>query len=460
MASSTHFQPYSLEQPFLLPQDLREWLPPDHLVYFIHDVVATMDLRAIYETYDGSRGGQPPFHPQMMVSLLLYGYCVGVASSRKIEKATHEVIPFRVIAGDQHPDHDTVAEFRKRHLAALAALFVQVLRLCQEAGLVKLGHVALDGTKMYANASKHKAMSYGRMQKTEAELAEAVETLLREAEAVDAAEDAEYGQGRRGDELPEELRFKQSRLKKIREAKAALEAQARAAAETKRAERAEEEKQREASGEARKGRAPKEISDAPAPAAQRNFTDPESRIMKDGATKAFEQCYNCQAAVDSHAQIIVAANVTQETNDKQQVQPVFEKMKENLGGAVPAQTSADNGYFSEPNVTYLDGQGTDAYIATGRQKHGERVLSAHGRLPQNATVKERMTRKLRTICGRLAYSKRKETVEPAFGQIKWARGFWQFLLRSLNKVGREWDLICLTHNLLKLHRSGWKVQTA
>jgi len=460
MASSTHFQPYNLEQPFLLPQDMREWLPPDHLVYFIHDVVGTMDLRAIYETYDGSRGGQPPFHPEMMVSLLLYGYCVGVASSRKIEKATHEVIPFRVIAGDQHPDHDTVAEFRKRHLAALAALFVQVLRLCQEAGLVALGHVALDGTKMHANASKHKAMSYGRMQKTEAELAEAVENLLREAEAVDAAEDAEYGQGRRGDELPEDLRFKQSRLKKIREAKAALEAQARAAAETKRAERAEEEKQREASGEARKGRAPKEISDTPAPAAQRNFTDPESRIMKDGATKAFEQCYNCQAAVDSQAQIIVATNVTQETNDKQQVQPVFENMKENLGGAVPAQTSADNGYFSEPNVTYLDGQGTDAYIATGRQKHGERVLSARGRLPENATVKERMTRKLRTICGRLAYSKRKETVEPAFGQIKWARGFWQFLLRGLSKVGREWDLICLTHNLLKLHRSGWKVQTA
>ena len=460
MRIPTHFQPYSLEQPFLLPQDMREWLPPDHLVYFIQDVVSTMDLGAIYGTYDGARGGRPPFHPQMMVSLLLYAYCVGVPSSRKIEQATYEVIPFRVIAGDQHPDHDTIAEFRKRHLAALAALFVQVLRLCQEAGLVTLGHVALDGTKMHANASKHKAMSYARMLKSEAELAEAVEALLREAEAVDAAEDAEHGKGRRGDELPEELRFKQSRLKKIREAKAALEAQAKAAAEAKRAERAEDERKRQESGEARKGPAPKEISDLPTPTAQRNFTDPESRIMKDGATKAFEQCYNCQAAVDNHAQVIVATHVTQEANDKQQVQPVFENLKENLGGAVPKQTSADNGYFSEPNVTYLDGQETDAYIATGRQKHGERELSARGRLPQNATVKERMTRKLRTIRGRLAYSKRKETVEPAFGQIKGTRGFWQFLLRGLSKVSCEWDLICLTHNLLKLHRSGWKVQTA
>lgn len=464
----TRFQPYEREQALLLPQDMREWLPEGDLAYFIPDVVATLDLSAIYRTYDGSRGGQPPFHPEMMVSLLLYAYCKGVPSSRKIEEATHQVVGFRVVSADQHPDHDTISEFRKRHLKALAALFVQVLQLCREAGLVALGHVALDGTKVRANASKHKAMSYERMEAKEKELEAEVKRLLELAEKTDAEEDALYGKGKRGDELPEELKFRKTRLAKIREAKKALEERARAAAEQKRAERAEEETKRGACGEKRKGPAPKEISDAPEPKAQINFTDPESRIMKDGATHSFEQCYNGQAVVDGQSQIIVAAAVTQEANDKQQVAPMVEKMKENLGGLRRAQSSrdkpkelsADNGYFSEDNVTYVEKEKIEPFLATGRQKHGEKVLGPRGRMPKNTTVKERMARKLRTLRGRGAYKKRKEIVEPVFGQIKGARGFWQFLLRGLRNVSAEWDLICLTHNLLKLHRSGWKVQAA
>lgn len=460
MSGRVQFQAYEREQMLLLPQDMREWLPEGDLAYFIPDVVGTLDLSAIYGTYDGSRGGQPPFHPEMMVSLLVYAYCKGVPSSRKIEEGTYQVVGFRVVSADQHPDHDTIAAFRKRHLQALAALFVQVLKLCREAGLVTLGHVALDGTKVRANASKHKAMSYGRMVEKERELEAEVARLLAEAERVDAEEDALYGKGKRGDELPDELKFRKTRLAKIRQAKKALEERARAEAEQKRAAQAEEEKQREASGEKRSGPAPKEISDAPQSKAQINFTDPQSRIMKDGATQSFEQCYNGQAAVDAQSQIIVATAVTQAPNDKQQVAPMIEKMKENLGGEKPAELSADNGYFSEDNVAYVERETIEPFIATGRQKHGEKVLPAHGRLPQNATIKERMARKLRTLRGRGAYKKRKQTVEPVFGQIKGARGFRQFLLRGLRNVSAEWDLICLTHNLLKLHRSGWNAHAA
>jgi transposase len=456
MQRPTRFRPYDRDQLLLLPQDMRQWLPEGDLAHFIPDVVETLDLGAILADYDGSQGGKPPYHPALMVSLLLYGYCVGVASSRRIEEATYRDVGFRVVAADQHPDHDTIAAFRKRHVKALAGLFVQVLQLCREAGLVKMGHVALDGTKVRANASKHKAMSYGRMESKEAELEAIVERLLSEAARVDAEEDARYGKGKRGDELPKELRHRQSRLKKIREAKRALEEEAKAAAEKRRAELAEEEKKRAQSGKKRRGRAPKPPSDKPDPKAQRNFTDPDSRIMKDGATKSFEQCYNAQAAVDAEAQVIVATNVTQAPNDKQQVVPLIEKTKANTGGEKPKEASADTGYFSEENVGYLQAEEIDPYVATGRQKHGEKIEAApRGRMPKNATVKERMTRKLRTIRGRCTYSKRKEIVEPVFGQIKGARGFRQFLFRGLENVTAEWDLICLTHNLLKLFRSGW-----
>jgi len=449
-----NFRPYDLDQ-LILPTDMREWLPEGHLANFIIDVVAGLDLSAIINTYDASRGGQPPLDPRLMVGLLLYGYCVGTTSSRKIERATYDSVPFRVIAADQHPDHDTIAEFRRRHLSALAKLFVQVLRLCQAAGLVKLGHVALDGTKMRANASKHKAMSYEYMEKRERELREQVDKLLKEADAADAAEDALYGRGQRGDELPEELAFKQARLKKIQEAKAALEAEAKERAEAGREEQRRTAEALEAEGKRRRGKAPAEPSDTPEPKAQRNFTDPDSRIMKDGASKAFEQCYNAQAAVDEKAQIIVAAEVTQETNDKRQVAPMIEALKENLAGQTPTVLSADNGYFSEENIKTLNEEAIDAHVATGRLKHGEEVPAApRGRIPQGATIKERMARKLRTIKGRATYARRKQIVEPVFGQIKEVRGIRRFLLRGVEQVRAEWKLICATHNLLKLWRGG------
>lgn len=448
---NTRFRSYAPDQLLLLPPDLREWLPPGHAVYFVLDILGELDLSEIYAAYDSSKGGRPGFDPRLMTGLLLFGYCQGVASSRKLEKATYESVPFRVLAANQHPDHDTIAEFRRRHLSALSGLFVQVLHLCQKAGLVRLGHVALDGTKLRANASKHKAMSYGRMTAKLAELESQVAQLLAEAEAVDAAEDARHGKGRRGDELPEELRFRQGRLEKIRQAKAALEAEARAEAEAKEKEKAEAQKRG-----ARKSRAKPSRDPQPAEKAQRNFTDPDSRIMLDGATKSFEQSYNCQAAVDAKAQVIVAAQVTQKANDKQQVKPLIEQLKTNLGESKPRVVSADAGYFSEDNVKYLESEQIDPYVATGRQKHGVvEPMAPRGRIPSRATLQERMARKLRTKKGKREYSKRKGTVEPVFGQIKEARGLRRFLLRGLDNVQAEWSLICTTHNLLKLFRSGW-----
>ncbi len=456
---TTRFRSYAPDQLLLLPPDLREWLPEGHLVYFLLDVVGELDLSEIYASYDGSRGGRPGFDPRLMVGLLLYGYCHGIASSRKIEKATYESVPFRVLAANQHPDHDTIAEFRRRHLGALSRLFVQVLSLCQRAGLLKLGHVALDGTKLRANASKHKAMSYGRMKAKIAELESQVQELLAEAEAVDVSEDARHGQGHRGDELPEELRFRQRRLEKIRQAKVALEAQAQTEAQQESKEPERQDSGPGSGGDDGEGGSPCPAS-YPKEKAQRNFTDPDSRIMKDGATKSFEQCYNCQAAVDSGTQVIVAAQVTQQANDKQQVEPLIEQMKKNVPGQKPRAVSADAGYYSEDNLKYLEGEQIESYVATGRQKHGIREPAPRGRIPSQASPKERMTRKLRTVKGRREYSKRKQTVEPVFGQIKEARGLRRFSLRGLRAVEAEWSLICLTHNLLKLFRSGWCPQTA
>jgi len=310
------FLRYEPGQLLLLPPDLGKWLEEGHLAYFILDVVAALDLSEIYASYDGSRGGRPGFDPRLLLGLLLYGYCVGVTSSRRIEKATYESVPFRVLAANQHPDHATIAEFRRRHLEALARLFVQALRLCEKAGLVRLGHVALDGTKMRANASKHKAMSYGRMEEKVRELEAQVAELLAAAEAEDQAEDAQHG-SRRGDELPEELRFRQQRLEKIRQAMAALEAEAQAAAQRVREEKEAKAKAKESEPLGGSEPAPLEAA-RPEEKAQKNFTDPDSRIMRDGATKSFEQSYNCQAVVDSQAQVIVAAQVTQQpmTNSK------------------------------------------------------------------------------------------------------------------------------------------------
>lgn len=457
MTKSTTFRPYEPDQLLLLPPAMSEWLPEGHLVYFIRDVVASLDLSAIYDSYNGSRGGFPPYHPEMMTGLLLYAYCAGLPSSRRIEKATREQIPYRVIAADQHPDHDTICEFRRRHLSALSTLFVQVLRLCQKAGLLSLGHVALDGTKLRANASKHKAMSYDRMEKSAAELEADVKRLLEQAEQTDQWEAA---QSDNDGELPKDLRFKRSRLEKIKQAKAALEAEALEQHKVAKAEYEAKKQAHEESGG--RGRAPQPPPEEPKPApkAQRNFTDPESRIMKDGATKSFEQSYNAQAAVDDKAQVIVATNLTQETNDKRQVKPLIENLKSNLDGLTPQAVSADSGYYSEENSDYLQNEGIDGYLATGRLKHGEKPPVADEPLADTATTKERMAHKLRTMKGRATYSKRKQSVEPVFGQIKEARGIRRFLLRGIEKVSGEWDLICLTHNLLKVFRSGWRPSMA
>lgn len=451
MRTQSNFRDYNTDQLLLLPPDMDEWLPEGHIIYFIRDLVGQLDLNKIYKGYNGSKGGQPPYHPEMMVALLVYAYCAGMPSSRKIEQASYESVPFRVLTTGQHPDHDTIAAFRRRHLDALAELFVQVLRLCRKAGLVNLGHVSLDGTKIRANASKHKAMSYDRMEKSVAQLEAEVKELLAKAESTDQDEDARWGKHKRGDELPEDLRFKQSRLSRIKQAKEALEREARKQAEDKKRNDSDDNQT------IRHGRPPNEPCENPAPKAQCNFTDPDSRIMKDGATKSFEQCYNGQIAVDgSGHQIIVAAQITQHANDKQELQPLLEQIEGNLNGAKPKKVSADNGYYSEDNIKYLAAGGMDGYIATGRIRHAEKTSQApRGRIPIQADTKERMARKLRTIRGRITYKKRKGIVEPVFGQIKHVRGFRQFLLRGFGRICAEWNIICLGHNILKLFKSGW-----
>jgi hypothetical protein len=366
-------------------------------------------------------------------------------------------VPFRVLAAGQNPDHNTISEFRRRHLETLPKIFSQVLQICEKAGLVRLGHVALDGTKMNANASKHKSMSYGHMKKKEKELEKAIAKLFREAEALDRREDQQYGKDNRGDELPEDLRFKLKRLAKIKVAKAELEAEAKVKAEQAEAERGkrkgeDEDSKRGGGG----GRPPQTPSGIPKDKAQRNFTDPDSRIMIAGATKSFEQCYNCQTAVDDRVQVIVATYVTQEANDKQQLQPLVEAIKENFNGDRPGIVSADAGYWSEDNGDYLEAEGIDGHIATGRIKRSDKPESApHGRIPIDATKTQRMARKLKTERGKAIYKMRKAIVEPVFGQIKFARWTRQFLLRSKEKVSAEWNLICAGHNLLKYYLYAW-----
>jgi transposase len=393
-----NFLPDMVNQTLLFPPSLHDWLPEDHLARFLVDVVSELDLSAIYKSYQEKDGrGQAAYAPEMMARLLLYGYATGVYSSRKIEKRTYEDLAFRYLSGDQHPDHATLAEFRKRHLEALAGLFTQALLLCAEADLVKLGHVAIDGTKIKANASKHKAMSYKRMNETEARLQQEVESLMAAAAQADESEDAKYGKGQRGDQLPEELSRRESRLKKIREAKQALEQAAKEQAERKREEAeqklAEREEEEQRPGKKKRGRKP-EPSDPeqarPDETAQRNFTDPESRIMPDGGNKgSFVQGYNAQIAVDSESQVIVAAEITQETNDKKQLIPMIAQIVTNLDQK-PKQVSADVGYFSEPNVTDESVKDVDLYVATGRDKHDSTAEICSDPPPADASPKETM----------------------------------------------------------------------
>ena len=423
------YRPYDPDQQLLLPAALQQWLPEDHLAYFISDVVDQLDLSEITARYERERRGGPPNHPRMMVKVLLYGYCVGVASSRRIAQRLVEDIAFRVLAANNTPDFRTISDFRKDNLDALSGLFYQVLALCQQAGMVKLGHVALDGTKVRANASKHKAMSYKRMREKDVQLSAEVEELLRRAGEVDEDEDRRYGADKRGDELSGELAFREGRLEKIRKAMAELEAEAA-----------------ESAGRDNPG--------VPEDKAQRNFTDAESRIMPAPGGREFIQAYNCQAVVDSANQVIVAARATNQTSDKQQAATMIEETIDNVG-AVPREVSADAGYYSAQAVDEIGALGVEPFVAPEQTRHGRVVPPApRGRIPFHLSARDRMRRKLQTKRGRQRYALRMQTVEPVFGQIKQCRGFRQFLLRGLKKVSGEWSLICTGHNLLKLFRCG------
>ncbi len=419
------FRPFDRDQMLLMPPSLQDWVPEGHLAHFVAEVVDSLDLSAIEGAYTEERG-YPPYDPRMMVAVLLYAYCTGVYASRRIAAQLADSVAFRFLAAGNQPDFRTICAFRQRHGPALAALFEQVLRLCRKAGLVKLGRVALDGTKIKANASKHKAMSYGRMKQEEARLRQEVADLLRRAEVADRADDAQYGADRAGDELPAELARRESRRRKIAEAKAALEAEARAAAVAK-------------------GQDP---DDAEPPArAQRNFTDPESKIQK--TPDGFIQGYNAQLAV-ADGQIIVAQHVTAAATDVQELPRLVQALLR--GRRRPRVVVADAGYWAEANVALLEARGIEAYIATARHKHTEPLGPApRGRPPTGLTARERMARKLRTVVGRRVYAIRKTLAEPVVGQIKHARRFRQFLRRGVQRVGEEWALVCTAHNLLKLH---------
>jgi transposase len=413
----------------LLPPSLREWLPENHLAYFVSDVVDQLDLSAIESVYEEEDRGQPPYHPRMMTKVLIYGYCVGVFSSRRIQKRLVEDVAFRVLAAGNQPDFRTLADFRKLHLRALEELFRQVLRITLETGTMKLGRVALDGSKVKANASKHKAMSYGRMKETEKRLRAEVQKLLSQAEAADAEEDARYGRGRRGDELPEELQRRETRIERIRQARRALEERARSKAKDQ-------------------GKDPQQAK--PEPKAQYNFTDPESRMMK--GPEGFVQGYNAQIAVEENFQLIVGQRVTAAANDKRQLAPLVEAIQEQAGQK-PEEVLADSGYCSEENLQYLQRKRMEGFLATEKLQHGRhRPPCRRGPLPSGASRVERMKRKLETKAGAAVYALRKTIVEPVFGQIKQGRGFRQFLLRGLEKVRGEWALLCLTHNILKIHK--------
>ena len=438
------FRPYLIDQQRLLPEDMREWLPEGHLALFVAEVVGQLDLGPILRAYAGGRGPRG-YHPQMLLGVLLYGYCTGVFSSRKLAARCETDVAFRVLAGGEFPDFRTLAEFRRRHLGALQGLFVQVLGLCREAGLVKLGHLSLDGSKYQASASKHKAMSYGRIREVEPRLEAEIAELLRRAEEADGAEDAEHGPERRGDELPAELRRREGRLEKIRAAKARLQERARVrAVERARARGATPEQFAAAAAQA-----------VPAATEQSNFTDPESRIMK--TKSGWVQGYNAQVVVEAASGVIVAQEVSNHAADSPHLRPLLERLDGTLAALGvpdqqrrPAAFSADAGYCSEGNLAALEARGIDAYVATGRERHARGGVDPRGapRTPLRAA----MRRKLQTEAGRAIYARRKCITEPVHGLIKQARGFRQFLLRGLAKVQAEFTLVALTHNLLKLWR--------
>ncbi|GAC1427838.1 MAG: hypothetical protein NVSMB65_00830 [Chloroflexota bacterium] len=465
-AAKRTYRPYDPAAPVELPGDLRQYLPSDHLVFLVCDLVDELDLSAITAVYEQGDGrGQPPYHPVLMTKLLVYAYCQGVTSSRQIMGKTYEDLAFVVLCVGQHPDFRTISDFRERHLAAFREIFTQTVRLAQQLGLVRLEHVAQDGTKVLANASKHKAMSYERMTQTEERLGQEIAALLAQAQQDDAAEDARYGVDHSGDADPAavagEVAFRDTRRARIRAAKAALEA--RTAAEAAAPSLALDDQHAQvqllaaalaettvppptaAAGlAADEAAAPPAV---PAPTAQINFTDPDARIMP--SSQGFVSAYNAQAAVDSAAQIIVAADVCQQTTDTAQLCPLFAQVRQTTG-AWPEQASADSGYWSAPNVAALAAHGIAVYLPPPRPRRG-----ADGTRPAEQTnpAKAAMQAKLATPEGQQRYSRRKETVEPVFGQMKEARGLRRFRTRGLANVRGEWALWCATHNLLKLARA-------
>ena len=501
MQKPKSFRPWQPDQTTLLPPSPREWLAEDHQVYFLLDLVDELDLSEILIPAQAKDPrGEKGFDPRMMTMLLLYAYCVGTVSSRKIERACYEDLAFRVLTGNQQPDHSRISEFRRRNLDALKDLFVQILRLCQKAGMVSLGHVALDGTKVQANASKRKAMSHERMLRAEKELEKEINALIRKAEILDAQEDRRYGKGKLGSELPDELRRRQDRLERIRQARKEMEAETAAAAARQRQQEAEEAKARaaaaeesdagaeeqavlnrkaeaaEAKAEAAREKANDAAEDAgleppdleplacdamprrglarkadgtPTRKTQRNFTDPDSHLMQSGGS--YLQGYNCQLAVDSDHQVIVAAGVSNQPPDVEHLEPMLQRIA-TTAGALPEVMTLDAGYWSEDNAKACADKGIDAYIATGRLPHGQPPPPQRGPLPRDADAKTRMARKLRSKQGSAIYAQRKAIVEPVNGQIKEGRGIRRFLLRGLEKVDGEWHLIAATHNLLKLFR--------
>jgi len=437
-------------------------LPEGDVVFFLLDLVPKLDLHRFYAPYEDETRGAPPFDPAMMVCLLLYAYCVGVFSSRKIAQACERNLAFVAIVGAERPDFRTISDFRKLHLEAFCDVFAQVLRVAGEAGLVKLGNVATDGTKMQGNASRHKAMSYGYMRQEADRLREDIEALVTQAHQQDAEDEAALG-SRRGDELPAELARRADRLATIEAAMRRLEARAKADADAERQRRAEREAERQRTGHKRRGRAPKEVDETPDDKAQISFTDPELGIMQTN-NKGWDYCGNAQASVDGAFQIILACEVTAEANDKQQAEPMAQltmAQLEQAGIEIPQDTTGtaqkipatyDSGYYSEAAAAAVEQVGFDPYMATGRQRHhGPEIEGAE----TPTTAKERMAAKVRTPAGRAVYARRKVIVEPVFGQIKEARGFRRFLLRGLQNIRGEWRLVCLTHNLLKIWRHAW-----
>ena len=437
-------------------------LPEDDLVFFLLDTVPHLDLSRFYAAYEAETRGAPPFDPQMMVCLLLYAYCGGVFSSRKIAQACERNLAFIAIVGEERPDFRTISDFRTLHLAAFGDVFVQVLRIAGEAGLVKLGNVSTDGTKLQGNASRHKAMRYGYMKKAVERVREDLEALVTQASQQDAEDDAALG-SRRGDELPAELARREDRLAIIEAAMQRLEARAKAEAEAERQRRAEAEAERQRTGKKRRGRAPKAVDETPDDKAQMSFTDPALGIMQTN-NKGWDYGGNAQASVDGAYQIIVACDVTVEANDKQPAEPMaqltvaqleqagIERPTDATGAVQKIPATYDSGYYSEAAAAAVAQLGFDPYMATGRQQH---------HVPETeiaetpTTAKERMVAKVRTPEGRAVYARRKVIVEPVFGQIKEARGFRRFLLRGLQNIRGEWRLVCLTHNLLKIWRHGW-----